>query len=163
MARRMVAPLAAAAILLSGLLAYQLYAPKAGTPDWALQPDNAKIVSNGQAIYTVHCASCHGDNLEGQGNWRQRLASGRLPAPPHDKTGHTWHHDDQALFNVTKFGPQYVAGANYQSDMPGFEGVISDAEIIAALSYIKSTWSADVRATHDEINHRAQITRQQMK
>ncbi len=162
MARKMVAPLAAAAVLLSGMLAYQLYAPTADAPAWALQPENAKMVSNGQAIYAVHCASCHGDNLEGQRNWR-RLASGRLPAPPHDETGHTWHHDDQALFNVTKYGPQYVAGANYQSDMPAFEGVISDAEIVAALSFIKSMWSADVRATHDEINDRAETTRQQMK
>lgn len=145
------------------LLGYQLYAPKADNPAWALQPKNAQIVTQGQALYMAHCASCHGDNREGQGNWRQRLASGRLPAPPHDETGHSWHHNDEALFNVTKFGPQYVAGADYQSDMPSFSGMISDAEIVAVLSFIKSMWSADVRVTHDEINRRADITRQQTK
>ena len=30
----------------------------------------------------------------------------------------------------------------YQTDMPGFAGVLSDAEIIAVLDYIKSTWPA---------------------
>lgn len=143
------------------LLGYQLYTHKPEIPQWALQPENEQIVSQGQALYMAHCASCHGDNLEGQENWRQRLASGRLPAPPHDETGHTWHHDDQALFNVTKYGPQYVAGADYQSDMPSFDGVISDVEIVAVLSFIKSKWSAKAKATHDEINRRAEVTRQQ--
>lgn len=115
------------------LLGYQLYTHKSEVSERALQPKNEQIVSQGQALYMAHCASCHGDNLEGQENWRQRLASGRLPAPPHDETGHTWHHDDEALFNVTQYGPQYVAGADYQSDMPSFEGVISDAEIVAVL------------------------------
>ena len=143
------------------LLGYQLYAYKPEVSERALQPKNEQVVSQGQALYMAHCASCHGDNLEGQKNWRQRLASGRLPAPPHDETGHTWHHDDEALFNVTQYGPQYVAGADYQSDMPSFEGVISDAEIVAVLSFIKSTWPAKAQATHDEINRRLEITRQE--
>jgi len=163
MVNKKIVSLAVAAIVLGGVLAYQLFAPSSRAPVWVLQPDNIQITSQGQKIYVEHCASCHGENLEGQGNWRQRLASGRLPAPPHDETGHTWHHDDEALFNVTKYGPQFVAGADYQSDMPAFEGVISDAEIVAALSFIKSTWPAKVRATHDEINNRAEITREQMK
>lgn len=163
MVNKKIVSLAVAAIVLGGVLAYQLFAPSSGAPVWVLQPDNAQITTQGQKIYVEHCASCHGENLEGQGNWRQRLASGRLPAPPHDETGHTWHHDDEALFNVTKYGPQFVAGADYQSDMPAFEGVISDAEIVAALSFIKSTWPEKVRATHDEINNRAEITREQMK
>jgi mono/diheme cytochrome c family protein len=62
---------------------------------------------------------------------------------------------------VTKYGPQYVAGADYQSDMPSFEGVISDVEIFAVLSFIKSKWPAKAQATHDKINCRSEITRQQ--
>jgi mono/diheme cytochrome c family protein len=80
-----------------------------------------------------------------------------LPAPPHDETGHTWHHPDDQLFAITKFGPAAVAGLNdYQTDMPVFEGVLSDEEISAALAYIKSTWPAEIRARHDDINRRNQ-------
>jgi mono/diheme cytochrome c family protein len=52
----------------------------------------------GQSLYADSCASCHGANLEGQPNWQSPNADGVLPAPPHDRTGHTWHHDDELLF-----------------------------------------------------------------
>lgn len=148
-------PLIAAAILLATLLAYKLFAPKIEPVEMVLYPDDVQFVAEGKAIYAAHCASCHGADLEGQGNWRERNAAGRLPAPPHDESGHTWHHADAALFKLTKHGPQFVAGPDYESDMPAFEDVLTDREILAALSYIKSTWPAKVRATHDDINKRA--------
>ncbi|MAY68677.1 MAG: cytochrome C [Rhodospirillaceae bacterium] len=120
-----------------------------------LRPADTATVATGKSVYEEHCASCHGANLEGQVNWRERLPSGRLPAPPHDRTGHTWHHPDAQLFDITKRGPAAVVGGSYESDMPGFDGVLSDAEIIAVLSYIKSTWPASIRARHDDLNRRA--------
>ena len=68
-----------------------------------------------------------------------------MPAPPHDPTGHTWHHSDKQLFDMTKVGPGALV-PGYQSDMPGFEDKLSDADIWAVLSYIESTWPADIRA-----------------
>tara|TARA_R110002124_G_scaffold90906_1_gene231736 strand:+ start:11039 stop:11524 length:486 start_codon:yes stop_codon:yes gene_type:complete len=121
-----------------------------------LRPGDAATVATGKSVYEEHCASCHGANLEGQTNWRERLPSGRLPAPPHDRTGHTWHHPDAQLFDLTKRGPAAVVGGSYESDMPGFAEVLSDAEIVAVLSYIKSTWPASIRARHDDLNRRAQ-------
>ena len=102
-------------------------------------------IAQGKAIYADHCAACHGVNLEGQPNWRGRNPDGRLPAPPHDPSGHTWHHPDQMLFAVTKYGPQATAGPEYESDMPAFEGVLSDQEIIDVLTYIKSTWPEEIK------------------
>ncbi|MBA3325614.1 MAG: c-type cytochrome [Rhodobacteraceae bacterium] len=93
----------------------------------------------GQEVYAANCASCHGANLEGQPDWKRRLDSGRMPAPPHDESGHTWHHSDQALFTITRLGVGAIV-PGYESDMPAFGGVLSDAEIAAALAYIKSTW-----------------------
>lgn len=52
----------------------------------------------GEALYTENCAACHGVNLEGQDDWQRPGEDGRLSAPPHDETGHTWHHGDQVLF-----------------------------------------------------------------
>jgi mono/diheme cytochrome c family protein len=124
--------------------------------DLTLKPDNPRVVALGERIYRQDCASCHGADLEGQPNWRTRLANGRLPAPPHDETGHTWHHSDAVLFHITKEGPAAFAGGNYESDMPGYGDVLSDAEIIAVLSYIKSTWPADIRAAQDAVNDSAE-------
>lgn len=120
-----------------------------------LKPDDANLVAEGKAVYARHCADCHGANLEGAPNWREPLPDGRFPAPPHDRTGHTWHHPDALLFDLTKRGTAAVVGGGYQSDMPGFDGILSDAEIVAVLSYIKSTWPAAIRARHDELNSRA--------
>ena len=98
--------------------------------------------------------SCHGAKLEGQPNWQTRLPNDRLPAPPHDKTGHTWHHNDALLFKITKLGTKALAGDDYETDMRGFSGELSDKEIIAVLSYIKSTWPAEIRQRHDQMNKR---------
>lgn len=95
----------------------------------------------GRALYVQHCASCHGLNLEGQPNWMVRKPDGKLPAPPHDATGHTWHHSDRQLFEIVKEGLGKIA-PGYATDMQPFAGILSDDEIRAVLDYIKSTWPA---------------------
>lgn len=105
-------------------------------------PANAQQVAHGAKIYAEHCAMCHGAKLEGQPNWRQKLPNGRMPAPPHDESGHTWHHGDDVLFGITKEGlrPGKYAPPGYESDMPAFGGKLSDDEIWAVLAFIKSHW-----------------------
>lgn len=110
-------------------------------------PNDPQLVALGKSVYGTQCAACHGIKLEGQPNWQSRRADKRLPAPPHDASGHTWHHDDATLFHITKFGLEKYGGPGYQTDMPKFAGVISDEEIYAVLAYIKSTWPTD-EATH---------------
>jgi mono/diheme cytochrome c family protein len=116
-------------------------------------PRDAAKVAAGAKLYAQHCAACHGPKLEGQPNWRSRMPNDRMPAPPHDESGHTWHHPDGVLFGITKNGlvPPY-APPGYQSDMPPFAGKLSDDEIWAVLAYIKSHWtSPDVLAARAEI------------
>ncbi|MEX2618358.1 MAG: cytochrome c [Alphaproteobacteria bacterium] len=110
--------------------------------------DNPELVALGSEIYGVHCAACHGADLEGQPNWQRRGPDGKLPAPPHDETGHTWHHSDAQNFQVTKLGTEALAPAGYKSDMIGFDGILSDREIWAALAYIKSRWPVEIRRRH---------------
>ena len=118
-----------------------------------LRPDDAAVLAQGQRVYVAHCAACHGARLEGQPNWRERGPDGRLPAPPHDASGHTWHHPDELLIRITKEGVAKAAQLkDYASAMPVYEGVLSDDEIVAVLSWIKSEWPADIRAKHDQIN-----------
>jgi mono/diheme cytochrome c family protein len=116
--------------------------------------DDPALVARGELIYAENCAACHGKNLEGQPDWRQRKPDGRLPAPPHDDTGHTWHHADQQLFQITKRGIGAIAGPDYKTDMMAFDSVLSDPEIWAVLSFIKSHWSKRIRRRNEEINAR---------
>jgi mono/diheme cytochrome c family protein len=113
---------------------------------------SAKAIALERSLYAEHCASCHGANLEGQPDWRKRLPNGRMPAPPHDASGHTWHHSDEALFRVTQQGSAAVAGGGYESDMPGFGDVMTDDEIKAVLAFIKSTWPERIRKAQDQRN-----------
>ncbi len=118
---------------------------------------DAVLVSKGKALYAQQCAACHGANLEGQPNWRERLPSGRMPAPPHDASGHTWHHPDALLFAITRNGlvPGVTAPRGYESDMPAFAGKLSDNDIVAVLAYIKSTWPEKIAAAQREVTAQA--------
>lgn len=117
-----------------------------------LTPDDSEVIAVGQGIYADQCAACHGARLEGQPKWRIRGEDRLLQAPPHDATGHTWHHDDETLFTLTKYGLAGLMEDAPPSGMPVFEGVLTDDEIIAVLSFIKSTWPDDLREYHDELN-----------
>ena len=116
------------------------------------QTSDPAMLAEGQKIYAQHCASCHGANLEGQPRWQKPLPNGRMPAPPHDDSGHTWHHPDEVLFGITKHGlvPPY-APPGYQSDMPAFGDKLSDAQIRAVLAYIGSRWSRPVLEARAEM------------
>lgn len=145
--------LAAAVIFLAGAIVYAMLTEGKTQAD----PDNPQQVARGRAVYTQYCAACHGANLEGQPNWQTRLPNGRMPAPPHDASGHTWHHPDPVLFGITKYGlvPGKYAPPSYESDMPAFRGQLSDDEIWAVLSYIKSTWPEKIRAWQSEVTRNA--------
>lgn len=113
---------------------------------------SAEVIAQGRQAYADHCAACHGADLEGQPDWHTPLPSGRFPAPPHDESGHTWHHPDELLFRIVKEGTAAVVGGEYQSDMPGFADVLSDAEIRAVLDYIKSTWPERERTYQSDVS-----------
>jgi mono/diheme cytochrome c family protein len=114
--------------------------------------ENAETIALGRTIYETQCAACHGAQLEGQPDWQMPLPSGRLPAPPHDATGHTWHHPDDILFRIVKEGTAAIVGGGYESDMPGFADVLSDADIRAVLDYIKSTWPERERRYQERVS-----------
>ncbi len=113
-------------------------------------------LNNGQQLYAEHCGSCHGVNLEGEPNWQTMGEDGIMPAPPHDETGHTWHHDNRLLFNYTKFGGlalfESMGITDIKSGMPGFGQVLKDDDIWDVLGYIRSSWTARVQKIQDSRN-----------
>lgn len=143
-----------AVFIIGAYLLFNTQLKSSEKPGQLFKPENNEIVQLGQQVYAENCASCHGANLEGQTpNWKSPGSDGKLPAPPHDKTGHTWHHTDELLFNLTKYGLKKAANLkNYESNMPIYEGILTDDEIIAVMSFVKSTWPEDLRKRHDELN-----------
>lgn len=100
-------------------------------------------VEEGKVLYNQYCASCHGVNGEGQANWQYPNDVGVLPAPPHDDSGHTWHHPDTQLLAVI---------ANGRNTMPAFQGTLTPAQQEAVLAYIKTFWSPEIRAAQESVN-----------
>lgn len=101
--------------------------PSGAGPAGLLRPDDAALLQRGEQLYRVHCASCH-----------------------------TWHHLDEVLFQITKYGVAQAAGLlDYASNMPAYGGALGDDDIVAALSWIKSRWTPETRSLHDEVNRQS--------
>ena len=141
-----------AALLLAVAVAAAVFHWSRGDGPMRADASDIELVTLGAAVYAEHCASCHGRNLEGEPDWRRRRADGTLPAPPHDATGHTWHHSDDHLFRITKVGPAEFVGKGYRSTMTGFADILEDREIWASLAYIKSRWPTEVREVQARID-----------
>ena len=101
---------------------------------------NVDLVSQGETLYGQHCASCHGANLEGAPEWKTDQYDGKLLPPPHDSSGHTWHHPDDLLLSIIAAGgdPSY-------SDMPAYRDVLMEGEMKVILVFIKSSWGQEER------------------
>jgi S-disulfanyl-L-cysteine oxidoreductase SoxD len=131
----------------------------AGTPAATVPPlpalDAAEITL-GQAVYETHCAACHGANLEGQPEWKTPNEDGSWRAPPHDATGHTWHHSDKVLLETIRLGGARLPANVGVSAMPAYADVLSEEEMTAVLTYIKSTWPEDIRTIQWEATVRDQ-------
>lgn len=102
---------------------------------------DSEKAAQGKILYAQYCANCHGANLEGAPNWKQSLPDGSLPPPPHDSSGHTWHHPDELLISITENGGDPA----YDSKMPAFKDQLSRDEITAILEFIKSKWGREER------------------
>lgn len=138
--------------LAAGTILY-LFAPDRGDLEHGLlRPDDRRMVALGREIYATQCASCHGGSGEGQQGWELATAENPL-APPHDGTGHTWEHPDAALIELTRTGLSTIACRTLDSEaMPKFDEILGDEEIVAVLSYIKSTWPEHIRRQNAAIN-----------
>lgn len=125
----------------------------ADAPTSKIDISNLEQVDRGNKVYQRFCSLCHGKRLQGQANWRKIKKDGKFPAPPHDSSGHTWHHPDDYLFSVIKYGlvPPY-APPNYNSDMPAWKDTLSDEDIWAVLTFIKSQWPKEIREQQEARN-----------
>ncbi len=114
-------------------------------------PLDPQKVARGQELYNQYCAACHGLNGEGQPDWKTPNEDGSFKPPPHDASGHTWHHGDHLLLEIVAQGSEFP-----QSQMPIFGDQLSDEEIQAILEYIKKWWGPEERAFQWQVTWQAQ-------
>lgn len=100
---------------------------------------NPRIYSQGQRLFQLNCAKCHGQQGEGAKNWRTPDKYGKNPAPPLNGTGHTWHHSTKALTSVIKNGTGKIGG-----NMPAWKDKLSNSEIALILTWITSQWPDEI-------------------
>jgi mono/diheme cytochrome c family protein len=93
---------------------------------------NPASANDGGRVYVTNCSSCH--QLNGQG----------LPGefPPLDRnpvvTG-----DASTVIIIVKLGmsgKRYINGVEYDGTMPAWGQLLSDQDIAAVVSYIRTTW-----------------------
>ena len=98
--------------------------------------------STGKAIYESKCASCH--QVTGQG-----LAGAFPPlAGNNDVTGDP----NKAISAIVKGlnGPLTVNGKTYNGVMPPWKGQLSNTEIAAVLTYVRTSWGNKASAITEQ-------------
>ena len=110
------------------------------SPEIAQEEEEAGDSHPGEPLYGANCQVCHGTQ-SGQG--------GVVGAPPHNETGHTWHHPDAQLTD-------WVLNGKFPGAMPAFGDRLSIAEVSAVLSFIKTWWTPEQRETQADVSQRYQ-------
>jgi mono/diheme cytochrome c family protein len=113
-----------------------------------LDPDR---VAYGGELYRQHCASCHQPDLSGDPDWKTPNDDGSFPPPPHDSSGHTWHHPDRVLLEIIRTGSDFP-----QSRMPTFGDKLTDDDIEAILDFFKENWGPEERAYQEQVTEQDQ-------
>lgn len=121
--------------------------------DSPARPDLGRV-AQGAALYATNCASCHGAQGEGEPNWKSSNPDGTYPAPPHDATGHTWHHSDKLLLEIIRDGGARYNSATFTSRMPAWSDRLTDEDMHAVLVYLKTLWGPEERRFQAEASGR---------
>ena len=132
--------IAALAIVSMSMMACASTDPEAlarPNPDIPSSSSTVATPRMGEQLFASTCAACHGANGEGAEDWMVREEDGRLPPPPLNGEGHTWHHSDGVLYRIVSEGG---TGIGFGSNMPSFKDQLTRVEIIAVLEYVKTLW-----------------------
>jgi len=120
-------------------LAKQNNTAKNNTTKWYSQSQ----VTQGQVIFSDHCAACHGDQGQGAENWMQPDSAGVRPAPPLNGSGHAWHHPLDDLIQTATQG---------RGAMPAWKDTLTEEEIIATLAWAQSLWPTTIYTAWSQAN-----------
>ena len=113
--------------------------------DAAIEPASTpgKGSVEGSDLYAANCQVCHGDS---------NGAGGRGGAPIHNDRGHTWHHPDAQLRGWVLNGKLGFGSPG----MPALGDKLTEPEVDAILTFIKSWWTNEQRDSQADISERYQ-------
>jgi cbb3-type cytochrome c oxidase subunit III len=120
-----------AGIVLTGLILANFHSAVMG----AQPPD-------GKAIFLVNCAVCH-----------QATGRGGGPYPPLAGNPDVNQVDSASLIQTVlngRTGPITVNGTQYGGNMPSWRGQLSDAQIAAVLTYVRTAWQNGAPAVSED-------------
>ncbi len=100
---------------------------------------DARLVSEGEAVFARFCSGCHGIEAQGAPNWRKPIANGKYPPPPLNGRGHAWHHSRDVIKEIVRNGSQPGQG-----NMPAWKDKLSDQQIEAVITWLQSRWPNEV-------------------
>jgi cbb3-type cytochrome c oxidase subunit III len=92
----------------------------------------ASTAPDGKAVYTKNCASCHQANGQGLATTFPPLAKNSFVTGDPKKVIATVLHGLNG--NIT------VNGKTYNGTMPAWKGQLSNAEIAAVITYVRTSW-----------------------
>lgn len=107
--------------------------------------DADPVVALGTELYSAECQSCHGGITGGEIT--------DIP-PPHNAEGHTWHHPDCQLVDITLGGLPERPGVPEGMAMPAFEERLTVEQIQYVLAFIKTMWTQEQREWQAEVTER---------
>lgn len=96
-------------------------------------PSVATAASDGKALFEKNCSSCHQANGKGLPGAFPPLAGNK------DETAK----DPSPVIKIVLNGlntPKTIEGKQYGGGMPAWKGVLSNADIAAVLTYVRSSW-----------------------
>jgi mono/diheme cytochrome c family protein len=103
------------------------------TIETSLTKSQAATAPEGQTIFMARCATCHQQNGQGAG-----------PFPPLAGNAYVTAADTRDLIATVlngKTGPITVNGKQFSGAMPAWKGTLSNAEVAAVITYIRSAWT----------------------
>ena len=120
------------------------------TPSAEFRVQDFAAIARGASLYAENCARCHGEQAQGDPNWRSLGEDGRFRPPPLNGSGHAWHHPYAQLKQTIKQG-----GPVGQSSMPAFADTLSDRQIDDIIAWFQSKWPDEIYDAWSERNEQA--------
>lgn len=119
-------------LLLPSSVAALVWLVHSGKPDVSTQLHSVDLQDDGANVYASRCVACH--QADGRG----------IPAVFPPLAENEWVNEEKGrLIRIVlqgMTGETVVGGVKYNGAMPPWGGTLSDAEIAAVLTFIRSNW-----------------------